>query len=535
MDKIFVKMHFSSLKLQCALALMIFYCINERCLAQNISPIWQYDYVYGGSPIGGVIDSNDVYHLLILDIFDAPFTQLLSLDTSGNVVSIDSLAGEGYNPIYLDGQLNSYFIKENFPFYDVYSFNSSGIERWHVSTLYNFDPTGTLVSQSGDVYLTTTYQAGDGFHWHIAVSKIDSSGNLLWTIYPNPDSLSREDFNDIALNEQGDFFITGDIQHDGNSINFYTAKIKSNGSVAWTLENGYDNDLSVATGIAVDDTDNVYIAGYSYGPMDEDVIINKIDSSGSLIWTETISSGFMDVADIALDSINNVLVYGEQTDVLQSSIFVAKYDNSGIQLWTTYFIELPTYNTNPGKMALDHKDDIILLASATAASSYWENYNYTTIKYSSAGVLQWYSMFDNTVSQYSQDKLKLVSFDSQNNVIVAGNSYNDDGVDLKYLNIFKFDGSISTNIEQQIHIFSEFVTLEVFPNPATETVTIKSKEKIYGEADWLVYDLFGREVFRMKTQNESQIIVPVSELAANIYFVEVNYNGQKAMEKFIKE
>jgi hypothetical protein len=269
--------------------------------------------------------------------------------------------------------------------------------------------------------------------------------------------------------------------------------------------------------------------------MNKDVITNKIDSSGSLIWTETISSGFMDVADIALDSINNVLVYGEQTDVLQSSIFVAKYDNSGIQLWTTYFIELPTYNTTPLKMALDHKDDMILLASATAAGSYWENYNYTTIKYSSAGVLQWYSMFDNTVSQYSQDELKLVSFDSQNNVIVAGNSYNDDGVDLKFLNIFKFDGSIPTNIEQQIHIFSEFVTLEVFPNPATETVTIKSKEKIYGEADWLVYYLFGREVFRMKTQNESQIIVPVDELTASIYFVEVNYNGQKAMEKFVKE
>ncbi len=78
-------------------------------------------------------------------------------------------------------------------------------------------------------------------------------------------------------------------------------------------------------------------------------------------------------------------------------------------------------------------------------------------------------------------------------------------------------------------------SLEIFPNPATEIVTIKSKEKIYGEADWLVYDLFGREVYSIKTQNQDQIIVPVSELAANIYFVEVNYNANKAMEKFVKE
>ncbi|HUM47988.1 MAG TPA: T9SS type A sorting domain-containing protein, partial [Chitinophagales bacterium] len=212
----------------------------------------------------------------------------------------------------------------------------------------------------------------------------------------------------------------------------YVAKINSDGNVGWSYD--YPNsDNSLATSLAVDAQDNCYVHGYTWTGSNNVDLIYKFSSSGVIEWTvqDTIT-GYLYPDDIKLDANNNVIVDGEN----YNGVYVSKYDNSGNQLWTENILAISVFLSG-GEMAIDDEGNIILLTLSNSGD-YWENYHYTTVKYSPQGILQWYADYDNTYSDYTQDYLLKANFDSHGNVIVVGTSSCDDGCDFWKLDVFKF-------------------------------------------------------------------------------------------------
>jgi hypothetical protein len=78
-------------------------------------------------------------------------------------------------------------------------------------------------------------------------------------------------------------------------------------------------------------------------------------------------------------------------------------------------------------------------------------------------------------------------------------------------------------------------SLEIFPNPATETVTIKSQKQIAGEAEWMVYDLVGREVYSAKTKNESSLTIDLSHFAKGLYFIQLHSENDGYLATMVKQ
>jgi uncharacterized repeat protein (TIGR01451 family) len=77
-------------------------------------------------------------------------------------------------------------------------------------------------------------------------------------------------------------------------------------------------------------------------------------------------------------------------------------------------------------------------------------------------------------------------------------------------------------------------SLDIYPNPATQTVTIKSQKQIAGEAEWKVYDIYGRLIFNKQTKNKNQLTVDVSQFAEGVYFIQLksgDYICQTRMAK----
>ena len=149
--------------------------------------------------------------------------------------------------------------------------------------------------------------------------KLDSNGAIQWVTqlgattkdpgYPSADHSDYDYCSGIAVDSSGNVFCAGETRGSIGEANAnpglrdaFVMKLDSNGAIQWVTQLGdttKDPDYPSASnsgedaceGIAVDNSDNVYCAGYTYGDMGEgndggtDAFVMKLDSSsGAIQW-----------------------------------------------------------------------------------------------------------------------------------------------------------------------------------------------------------------------------------------------------------
>lgn len=249
------------------------------------------------------------------------------------------------------------------------------------------------MDNQGFVYVTGT--CWGGLNWpplvvynsssytdQIYVTKIDPNGNVVWMKnagvneagYPYNDDHG----DDLAADSQGNIFLTGfisnndDVQHMAtfDAINIpvaphdslaIVAKLNSDGDWQWVKT--FDGIYSYRdNGIAVDDEDNVYVAGGFKGTCDFgtstlnstygslDIFVVKYDNDGNFIYVRQVGDSldaradqicygndghmyvtgeFRDKVVFGIDDLNN---YGSPGD---RDIFVSKMTKDGDWVWAT--------------------------------------------------------------------------------------------------------------------------------------------------------------------------------------------------------
>jgi len=131
------------------------------------------------------------------------------------------------------------------------------------------------------------------------------------------------------------------------------SKFDKNGAFLWGKQMGSTNN-DVAYDIAIDSGNNIYLAGWTQGDLDQDgpevhfgyhdAFLIKLDSSGNLIWSKQIGSDGVDCAyGIDIDSMDNVYIAGEtrgdfggETHLGAGDVFVSKFDSDGNVVWTRF-------------------------------------------------------------------------------------------------------------------------------------------------------------------------------------------------------
>jgi len=120
---------------------------------------------------------------------------------------------------------------------------------------------------------------------------------------------------------------------------------------AWTRQFGTtDNDRAMS--ISFDTAGNIYVAGYTDGPLpgytelgSYDAYIRKYDPAGNIIWTRQFGTAFTDYAyGVSVDTAGNSYVTGYTSGVMPGQTssgggdaFIRKYDVSGTEVWTRQF------------------------------------------------------------------------------------------------------------------------------------------------------------------------------------------------------
>lgn len=275
-----------------------------------------------------------------------------------------------------------------------------------------------VVDGAGNTYVTG--ESSNGASLDYATAKYDPAGNQLWTA--RYDNGSTDQAFAITVDGGGNVYVTGSSFNTGQGYDYATVKYDSNGVQQWVARYNQVTDDN-ATSIAVDNSGNVYVTGYSAGAnITFDFATVKYDSNGIQQWVVRYDTGAFEYAvGVGLDSAGNVYVSGDDGQNKFTSI---KYDSNGTELWVSQY---PTGFGQALAQAVDSAGNTYVTGASLGSS-----WNFTTVKFDPNGNHLWAATYDNPGNY---DQPNGISLDSAGNVFVtgySGNGSNDDYATVKY-------------------------------------------------------------------------------------------------------
>jgi len=162
----------------------------------------------------------------------------------------------------------------------------------------------------------------------------------------------------------------------------------------------------------------IYALGTQYSGSNDDLILNKYDSNGNLIWNKSYDSGATDhpAKGLAVDSSGNMYILFTRTSGTTTSLRMAKYTTSGTRSW------VKTYSLPGGNASDTFKYDTSsgnLVAVSRAASGY------NLSKFDLSGNLTW-------TTAVSANFIYDFAIDSSSNIILPVTSTTDEIAVKKY-------------------------------------------------------------------------------------------------------
>ncbi len=360
---------------------------------------------------GTPIASSFVLQNDILSFTTAPHTGTLIIDPTlswstyygGNInetVRAGCITGDSYNNRYFAAHTTSTANIATTGSYQatlsastdafLVKFNNAGVRQW--ATYYGGSGAdlalGTTCDPSGNIYLTgytssagmaTTgsHQAASGGGQDAYLVKFDTSGSRLWATYYG--GTGSDQAYGVSCDGNWNALVTG--------ITTSTASIATTGSFKTTNSGGTDaflvkfsstgvrqwatyyggTDVEQAQGLACDDSNNVYLTGYTMSTSNiattgsyqaalaggEDGFLVKFDSTGSRQWATYYGGSASDEPNaVKCDGAGNVYIAGTAISTTSVSTtgsfqpvygggvgdaFIARFSKTGVRQWGTYY------------------------------------------------------------------------------------------------------------------------------------------------------------------------------------------------------
>lgn len=225
----------------------------------------------------------------------------------------------------------------------------------------------------------------------------------------------------VTTDNSDNVYVTGYSTNIGTGKDMLTIKYDPSGNILWSRSyNGPVNGGDYSFSIAVDNSGNVYITGRSdQGATYSDYTTIKYNSNGVQQWI-ALYNGTAGTYDegrvVAVDNSGNVYVTGKSMGINSDyDITTIKYDQNGNQVWVQRYNGPGNSYDGPNSMYLDAAGNIYIAGESIGIGS-----DYVTIKYNSNGVQQWVNRYNGTNS--GGDAAVAVKTDNNGNVFVTGTS-----------------------------------------------------------------------------------------------------------------
>jgi len=290
------------------------------------------------------------------------------------------------------------------------------------------EATAMAVDGSGNAYITgkslgTTYPDFD-----YATIKYNSAGQQQWVARYNGPGTDDDEPAAIAVDDSGNVYVTGySLNSPGGFASYATIKYNAAGQQQWVARYSGTAGASLATAIAVDSSGNVYVTGFSWAPDTTfDYATIKYNSVGQQQWVARYNGpgNFDDEAHaIAIDGTGNVYVTGGSWDDYTDYATV-KYNSVGEQQWVVRYSGPGHYLDDAKAIALDNFGNVYVTGSSYGPNT---ESDYATVKYNAAGQQQWIARYNGPGNLW--DYARGIVVDSSSDVYVTGASQDTDGAD----------------------------------------------------------------------------------------------------------
>lgn len=250
---------------------------------------------------------------------------------------------------------------------------------------------------------------GGGFNGLIA--KYNIAGELQWQ--KNLGGSGEDSFEAVATDSSGNVYCVGyEASSDGSAIALLV-KYNASGALQWQVNlGGAGNDYLL--GIAIDASDNIYVAGYEASSNGtSNALVAKYNTSGNLIWQKNLGGAGDDVFEnVTVDASGNVYCVGyEGSSSAKTNALIAQYNSSGVLQWQKSLGGSGDEFFH--SVVADSAGYVYAVGSETSSDG---TSNALIAKYNSSGVFQWQKSLKGLYSEAFKD----ISVDSQNNLFVTG-------------------------------------------------------------------------------------------------------------------
>lgn len=318
------------------------------------------------------------------------------------------------------GQLNNFL---------TIKYNSSGVQQWtarYAGSQNNDYAVSLKVDESGNVYVTgESYNPATFFDF--ALIKYNSNGVQQWVETWNGPGNNQDNPSGLALDNSGNIYVTG-YTINGNVISYATVSYTSSGSLRWaSIYNPQDNYTSIANAIAVDHQGYVYVTGRSHGlanPYYKIATIKYDPSTGDSIWVKRYGGAASNQPwgyGIAVDNSNNIYVSGAVNNAGNQTWGIAdiKYNSAGDLLWSAVYADPNRQITYGEKIAIDASGNSYIQGYSSV--TVFDPEDYLTAKFDSSGVFQWINYYNGPGND--RDVSYDIAVDNAGNSFITGFSY----------------------------------------------------------------------------------------------------------------
>lgn len=354
-----------------------------------------------------------------------------------------ALALDSSSNVYVTGAGSTYLSDPYYSCYTTLKYSNDGVCEWTARYSGPGSKSDTAkaiaVDNSGNVYVT-----GGSFNGYsitdFATIKYNSEGMRQWVKRYNGPGDSTDYANAIAIDSGGNIYVTGVInilRSPPYDYDYATIKYNSNGDEQWIatynglgLYRSYDGAIAMV----LDNFNNIYVTGISQGADDSlDYATIKYNSSGEQQWVARYSSPgtYSDYAtDIAVDNSCNVYVTG-YSNIEYDQFATVKYNSEGIEQWVMKYSGTVVGNNRSQAIVVDSEGNVYITGYCPGSTGMPD---YATIKYNTDGIMRWIVNYNGPFSHI--DISRDIAVDESGNIYVTGESvdftYSYNYVTIKY-------------------------------------------------------------------------------------------------------